>query len=71
MTQKVHILDRVCRSSDPDGRSEAMSFCGVFEECSGSGRHGMATLSQESNCDVCKARFEKWVKKMAREYNGW
>ena len=49
----VHILDRVSHSRDPDARSEAVSLCNSWEECSGSGRHGMVRGKDGATCEEC------------------
>jgi len=53
----VHIMKDYIRSRDPDARSEVASYCGEFEECSGSGKHGMAHSDDDATCPRCKALY--------------
>jgi hypothetical protein len=48
-----HILKGVHRSKDPDARAEAVSYCGEWEECSGSGKHGMSYGPASATCPAC------------------
>lgn len=48
-----HIFDRYMNPRDPHARNQAISFCGKFEECSGSGRHGEYYSRSESDCYRC------------------
>lgn len=56
---EVHILRNVTRPRDPDARAEAFAYCGEAEECSGSGRHGMARSSRDATCTRCIRAYEK------------
>jgi hypothetical protein len=47
-----HILERIHSPRDPDSRAEAVSYCGQWDECSGSGKHGMVGHEQ-ADCQAC------------------
>jgi hypothetical protein len=58
-----HINQYVSRPRDPDARSEAVSFCGEREECSGSGKHGQVDRPEDSNCERCKVEHAVEMKR--------
>jgi hypothetical protein len=65
----VHILQNVGHRG-PDERSEATSLCGEYEECSGSGRLGMATSPSTATCPACIAAYEEMYADEPEEAGG-
>ena len=54
-----HILETVTHPRDPDARAEAVFYCGKWEECSGSGKHGPYYSRSESDCRKCCEGFDR------------
>lgn len=56
MVTVVHLFEH-SHSQGPDNKRMAVSFCGVSEQETGSGRHSMALVRSGTNCEECVKQY--------------